>query len=340
MVSQADIDTSGSLQELKEVIFDLDWEISDTSLDKLSSVISPLKEKWEGQKTYLVCIKIMENVGYYIKKAKYNAHPEAVKLLSSTFKTLEKIDSDESLTENDRTNLVRAELEKYNGLKEEITGEQKKGAKKTGKAKKPVTPGAVSGSEDTGPEKEAGSEDEEEKEIIPSRIDDHSFQEADKLLDDFFADEVERSAKIPETEDMQTHESGETSEEEIAAGREEKGADVPETEAAQSPEAEETAEDEESVEFDLGGKDKGKKIGKFFDASETEIETQIGEKLGLEEEEVQEKQEMAASESVNHSRDDSDQKLEAIIDQFSQELTSVIAEKLRRAVQEEMERIQ
>lgn len=311
MASQTDVDTSGSLKELKEVILALDWEISDSSLEKLSSVISPLKEKWEGQNSYLVCLKILENVGYYIKKAKYNAHPEAVKLLSSTFRTLEKIESDKSLTENDRAKLVRAELEKYNDLKGEITGERKAEAGKTGKAEKPVTPAADSESGAAGPGKEPGSEDEEEKEIVPGRIEDESFREADQLLEDFFGDEGDEGF-----------------------------ANVPETEAVQSTEAEGTDDEEESVEFDLTGKDENKKVGKFFDASEAEIEEQVGDKLGREEEEVQERQEVPASESADSSRDVYDQKLDAIIDQFSQELTSVIAEKLKRAVQEEMERIQ
>lgn len=313
MASQTDVDTSGPLKELKEVIFALDWEISDSSLDKLSSAISPLKEKWEGRNSFLVCLKILENVGYYIKKAKYNAHPDAVKLLSSTFKTLEKIESDESLTENDRAKLVRVELEKYNGLKGEITGERKAGAGKKGKVEKPVTPAAGSESGAAGPGKEPGPEDEEEKEIVPGRIEDQSFQEADQLLEDFFGDEDERA---------------------------EGAANLPETEAVQSTETEGAAEEEESVEFDLTGKDENKKVGKFFDASEAEIEAQVGDKLGPEEEEVQERQEMPASESADSSRDVYDQKLDAIIDQFSQELTSVIAEKLRRSVQEEMERIQ
>lgn len=282
MASQADADSSGSLQELKEVILDLDWELSDRSLDRLSSVIVPLKREWSARKPYLVCLKIIDNVGHYIKKAKHKAYPEAVKLLSSVFATLEKIDSDDSLTENDRVKLVRVELEKYNGLKSEITGKRKTASSDSeGVSVSPPAEGE--------PKAEAG----DEKEIVLTRVDDQSFPEAEQLLDEFFADDTPASP-AGEEEEVKPR---------VAAEPEEK---------------------EEAVEFELGGQDSNKKIANIFGATEDELEARVGEKLGMPDEKSA----------------DSDKKLESIISQFSQEITSVITDELRKAVREEITRAQ
>jgi len=307
VVSQVDVDSSVSLKELKEVIFDLDWEISDQSLDKLSSVISSLKEKWKEKKPYLVCLRIIDNVGYYVKRAKHKAHPEAVKLLSSVFKTLEEIDSNDNLTEADRVNLVRVELEKYNGLKGEITGGAKKTAEKISEEEKSESQSPGSGPVASAVSAEPGSAEREEREIVSTRLEDESFPEAEELLDDFFAEEAQDQAVGPE----KVQDTGEAAEEK-----------------------------EDVVEFELGGKDNDKRVANIFGATEAELEAQIGDKLGLQEKENLEDLEELESGHGRPLQNESDKKLEAIVDQFSREVTSLIVQELRKAIQEERARAQ
>lgn len=302
MASKTDTDTSGDLKELKEVIFDLDWEISDQSLERLSSVISPLKEKWSGRKPHLVCLKIIDNVGHYVKKAKHKAHPEAVKLLSSVFNSLEKIELDDSLTEKDRVELVRIELEKYNGLKEEITGKKMATGKAVVSDTPPQTPegGAVSAPI----KKETEPEGSEEREVVLTKVEDQSFPEAEQLLDDFFADEAGGEAEQAEPDGK--------------------------TEGAES-----TGE-EETVEFELGASEGDKKISNIFGATQAELEAQVGEKLGMPEEDIDAEREEQPPVSVDPSQELSADKFEDIINDFSREVTAVIIEELKKAVREEL----
>ncbi|MFO7760435.1 MAG: hypothetical protein ACQES8_07440 [Thermodesulfobacteriota bacterium] len=307
MASRVDADRPVSLKELKEVIFDLDWEISDQSLDKLSSVISFLKEKWKDRKPHLVCLRIIDNVGYYVKRAKHKAHPEAVKLLSSVFKILEEIDSNDNLTEADRVNLVRVELEKYNGLKGEITGEAKKTERKISEKEKPKPQSTGGEPVASAVSAERGSAEREEREIVSTRLEDQSFPEAEELLDDFFAEEAQDQAAKPE----KLQDIGEAAEEK-----------------------------EDVVEFELGGKDNDKRVANIFGATETELEAQIGEKLGLREKKNLKGREESESGPGSSPQDESDKKLDAIVDQFSREVTSLIVQELRKAIREEIARVQ
>ena len=56
----------------------------------------------------------MESLGRYIKKNRTRTHPKAFKVLYSAFHTIEKIAFNTNVTDADKKQLFKVELEKYN----------------------------------------------------------------------------------------------------------------------------------------------------------------------------------------------------------------------------------
>ncbi len=219
------------MKELKAAVLAMEWEISDEGMDTLIAEIGPLQEEWAGKKPLLVCLQLIRTLAQYIKKARERAHPDTINLLHSVFSTLETIVTDDSVDHKQGVGMVRSEVEKYNTLKGEISKPRTEPAPPVTEEADEGMGGAtmrslmdqkedksVDGAFDTmfdgmvqgevaAPDAEQqgapvaparpampsstpkmGAED---KVVVSDRADDEVFQEADDLLDDFFADDGE-----------------------------------------------------------------------------------------------------------------------------------------------------
>lgn len=334
-----------AIQKLKAAILSIEWEITDEALDTVLGSLVPLREKWAGQKAFLVCLQIIGTLGGYIKTAKDKAHPDAIKLLHSVFDTLDLVVTDDTLSASEKTEKVRAEVAKYNELKKEIAAKPAASVKeveeetappeiikklmedkdKTAEEpfnelykemvkdeQKPAAPSPAAAMPST--QQPAGTDD---KEVLLDRIDDEAFPEADQLIDDFFTegDELELS---PADEEPAIEEA-----------------------------AEEIAEEaEEIVEFDLKRVDE-EDAAKEQAADEefrSKIEAEIALRLDFEEQEQEAKVEQAvevevqeASEPVIPQTASSD--LDAIIDSFASKLAAALTAEIKEKVQEEIEQL-
>jgi hypothetical protein len=330
-----------AIQELKAAILAIEWEINDEAMETLLGSLAPLREKWAGKKAFLVCLQIMGTLGGYIKTAREKVHPDAIKLLHSVFDTLDLIITDDTLSDSEKTEKVRAEVAKYNELKVEI-------------AAKPAAP-AKEVAEDTGPLEESAAptetiknlmedkdkiaeepfnelyqemvKDEQKKpaapppaaetdakEVILDRVDDEAFPEADQLIDDFFSesDELELSP------------------------------------ADEEPTIEEVAEEgEEIVEFNLTkvtDEEDAAEVAAADEEFRSEIEAEIALRLNFEDQEQEAKVEQVLETEVQETPEPvipqaGSPDLDAIIDSFAGKLAAALTAEIKKKVQEEIEQL-
>lgn len=322
-----------AIQELKAAILAIEWEITDEALDTVLGSLEPLREKWAGQKAFLVSLQIIGTLGGYVKTAKDKAHPDAIKLLHSVFDTLDLVVTDDTLSASEKTERVRSEVTKYNELKTEIAAKPAAPAKevveetappetikklmedkdKTAEEpfnelyqemvkdeQKPAAPSPAAAMPST--QQPVGSDD---KEVLLDRIDDEAFPEADQLIDDFFTegDELELSP------------------------------------ADEEPIAEESTEEgEEIVEFDLKRVDEedAAKEAAADEEFRSKIEAEIALRLDFEDQE-QEAEVQEAPEPVILQTVSSD--LDAIIDSFASKLAAALTVEIKKKVQGEIEQL-
>lgn len=348
-------DGAEAIQELKAAILSIEWEISDGALDILLGSIGPLREKWAGQKAFLVCLQIIGTLGGYIKTAREKAHPDTIQLLHSVFDTLDFIVTDATLSDKEKTEKVRAEVAKYNELKTEIaakpvlTAHVQEKEVPQGKnepeapAGQPETIKILMEDKDKTAEepfndlyKEMVKDEQkpaapspaaampsmqrpagaEEKEIILDRIDDEIFPEADQLIDDFFA-EGEEESTIALVEEEALPEEGAPKDEEIV--------EFTLTRVVEEEDAEKEAAADEAFRSSIEAE-----IALRLDFDEEEEEA----KGATETEPVMAAQELEAPALKSVSPD-----LDAIIDSFASELAVALTAQIKKRVQEEIKQL-
>ena len=118
------------LAELKNLILSIDWEITEEALAGLLSEIDNLKNTYKSEKIILMFLQLLASLGQYIKTNRGNAHPKTFKILNSVFSRLEEVILTEDISEADKKNLLRAEMQKYKQLRSKVS---KKKAAKTGR---------------------------------------------------------------------------------------------------------------------------------------------------------------------------------------------------------------
>ena len=140
-----DVPDDYPLAELKNLVLSIDWEITDETLASLLSEIDSLKKTYKQEKIVSMFLQLLASLGQYIKTNRGNAHPKTFKILNSVFSRLEEVILTEKMSEADRKNLLRAEMQKYKQLRNKVS--QKKaataGRKVVTAAAKPKQPATV-----------------------------------------------------------------------------------------------------------------------------------------------------------------------------------------------------
>ncbi|MBC8316802.1 MAG: hypothetical protein H8E41_02785 [Desulfobulbaceae bacterium] len=343
-------DGAEAIQELKAAIQTIEWEITDKAIETLIDAIGPLREKWAGQKAFLVCLQIIGTLGGYLKTARQKAHPDTTKLLHSVFDTLDLVVTDSTMSDKEKTEKVRVEVAKYNELKVKIAApptpapvkevpkgesdfEAPAGQSETIKtlmedrdktAEEPFNdlykemvkdeqkPAPSSAPAMPSPQKPAGGD---EKEVVLDRIDDEIFPEADQLIDDFFAEDEDEPEISPVVEEAapgeETPEGEEIVEFTLTRVPEEEEA---EKEAAADEEFRSQIEAEIALRLDFEGQEE--------DAAEIETEPVI----------VDKEPEAPSPEAVSPD-------LDAIIDSFASELAAALTAQIKKRVEEEIKQL-
>jgi hypothetical protein len=108
------------LNQLKAIILSIDWEITDDIMASLLAELKRLEDVFRDEKIPLTFLQILASTGKYIKVNKGNAHPNAIKLMDSFYKALEKVVMSEAMALEEKENILLSEVAKLKQLKEEI----------------------------------------------------------------------------------------------------------------------------------------------------------------------------------------------------------------------------
>jgi hypothetical protein len=147
--------SNNPLNNLKAIVLEMDWEISDDNLSNYINEISRLMTVYSNDKVLFLFFKLHNSIGKYLISKKASAHPDSIKFLHSVFSSLEKVINTPNISGKERNDLVLEEVKNFKRLKEQIipatvtrkkvrnsnySGMEKNNAK-TGKIKEPQLKG-------------------------------------------------------------------------------------------------------------------------------------------------------------------------------------------------------
>jgi hypothetical protein len=121
---------NSALNDLKAIILSIDWEINDEIMDRFIAQLDNLKEFYKEDKVIILFFQLLRSVAKYIKNNKSDAHPDATRLLNSTYNGLEKVLVSQNLSGSQKEKFLLSEIKKFKMLKKEIA------AKKTARAQR------------------------------------------------------------------------------------------------------------------------------------------------------------------------------------------------------------
>ena len=110
-------DEESPISRLKSLVLSIDWEITDDVLLEFNEELLDLRDIWAGEKINLVYVQALEKLSKYIYQKKAESHPSAIKLLLTLYHNLEKIITSESLSENEKKEILLEDVKRFENLK-------------------------------------------------------------------------------------------------------------------------------------------------------------------------------------------------------------------------------
>lgn len=169
------------LSELKNLVLSIDWEITDEVLQKFVGQIRDLKTTYKDDKINLTFLQILGSLGEYIKTNRGKAHPKTFKILNSVFSQFDEVVLNTAMQDSEKKKILRAEMNKYKVLREQITQDKaaKKKKKSAGSAeiRKPSKKATSPQMEATSPSNDEVASGEPEKLARRPSVDDKVFAE-------------------------------------------------------------------------------------------------------------------------------------------------------------------
>lgn len=122
MAENADDDLAedSPIRNLKALVFSIDWEITDETMVDFLAETSRLLQQYKNDKILTLFLKLHESIGKYIKAKKARAHPDAIKFVASVYKNFEKVLLTPGMKENQKKQLLAAEVNKFKDFKERV----------------------------------------------------------------------------------------------------------------------------------------------------------------------------------------------------------------------------
>ncbi len=118
----ADISRDESpIDNLRALVAEIEWEITDDTMRAFLNEVALLKQKYGQDPVLSTCLKLQESIGKYIRAKKVNTHPDAIKLVSSSFNVLERIVRTPSMPMNQQKQLLAVEVKAFKELKQKLT---------------------------------------------------------------------------------------------------------------------------------------------------------------------------------------------------------------------------
>ncbi len=118
--ADSDLDEDSPIRNLKALVFSIDWEITDETMVDFLDETKRLSQKYKGDKILSMFLKLHESIGKYIKAKKARAHPDSIKFVASVYKNFEKVLISPGMKENQKKQLLSAEVKKFKDFKQRV----------------------------------------------------------------------------------------------------------------------------------------------------------------------------------------------------------------------------
>ncbi len=116
---------SSPLLRVKEIILSIDWEITDSVLASLIDEVQILKASYSNDRIISLFLDLIESVGKYISKNKANSHPDAIRLMNSIYRSLERTALNKDLTESQKRKELFVQIDRFKKLKTKIAEQRR-----------------------------------------------------------------------------------------------------------------------------------------------------------------------------------------------------------------------
>lgn len=116
----SDLDEDSPIRNLKALVFSIDWEITDETMVDFLNETKRLGQKYKDDKILSMFLKLHESIGKYIKAKKARAHPDSIKFVASVYKNFEKVLTSPGMKENQKKQLLTAEVKKFKDFKQRV----------------------------------------------------------------------------------------------------------------------------------------------------------------------------------------------------------------------------
>jgi len=108
------------IRDLKALVFSIDWEITDETMVDFLNETKRLSQRYKDDKILSMFLKLHESIGKYIKAKKARAHPDSIKFVASVYKNFEKVLISPGMKENQKKQLLTAEVKKFKDFKQRV----------------------------------------------------------------------------------------------------------------------------------------------------------------------------------------------------------------------------
>lgn len=105
------------ISRLKNLMLSIEWEITDQILIDFSEELVQAQQHWADDPVKLVYVQALQKITKYIYQKKADAHHNAMKVLLSFFYDLEKIVLDPDISEEEKKEILREDVKKFEKLK-------------------------------------------------------------------------------------------------------------------------------------------------------------------------------------------------------------------------------
>jgi len=108
------------LRDLKAIVLSIDWEISDKIMTDFIKEVEKLKERYKSDEILVMFFKLLVSIGRYIRSKRASAHPDAIKLLISSYNSVEKVILEKGISGEEKKSILYNEATKFKKLKDQI----------------------------------------------------------------------------------------------------------------------------------------------------------------------------------------------------------------------------
>ena len=114
------------VHNLKALVSEIEWEITDEAMQGYLDEVGILKEKYRQDTILLMFLRLHESIGRYIRARRARAHPDAIKFVASLFTSFEKVIRNPEMPIEQRKRLLSGELKSFKEFKTRLQGRKRR----------------------------------------------------------------------------------------------------------------------------------------------------------------------------------------------------------------------